>query len=103
MSSNNFVYYEIILLCVPLSLLGNGPSVRLRVPPSPILFSFLCDTWRKRKVDSSSQNLLFQNQGITFSQGVRLSPPGTAVNIWPIVPDTDDNDDDCGAIGGMKN
>jgi hypothetical protein len=42
-----------------------------------------------------------------FSHGVRLSPLGTAVTLWPVVPapddddDDDDNDDDCGAISGM--
>jgi hypothetical protein len=32
---------------------------------------------------------------------VRLSPLGTAATVWPIVPAADD-DDDCGAIGGMR-
>jgi hypothetical protein len=32
---------------------------------------------------------------------VRLSPLGTSVTIWPIVPAPDD-DDECGAVGGMR-
>jgi hypothetical protein len=37
-----------------------------------------------------------------FFHGVRLSPLGTAATVWPIVPATDDDDGDCGAIGGMR-
>jgi hypothetical protein len=33
---------------------------------------------------------------------VRLSPLGTAATNWPIVPAPDDDDDDCGAVGGMR-
>jgi hypothetical protein len=33
--------------------------------------------------------------------GVRLSPLGTSVTNWPIVPAPDD-DDECGAVGGMR-
>jgi hypothetical protein len=33
---------------------------------------------------------------------VRLSPFGTSGTNWPIVPTPDDNDDECGAIGGMR-
>jgi hypothetical protein len=32
--------------------------------------------------------------------GVRLSPLGTSVTDWPIVPTSDD--DECGAVGGIK-
>jgi hypothetical protein len=34
---------------------------------------------------------------------VRLSPLGTSATDWPIVPAPDDDDDDeCGAVGGMR-
>jgi hypothetical protein len=34
---------------------------------------------------------------------VRLSPLGTSTTNWPIVPAPDDDDDDeCGAVGGMR-
>jgi hypothetical protein len=35
---------------------------------------------------------------------MRLNPLGTSVINWPIVPapDDDDNDDECGAVGGMR-
>jgi hypothetical protein len=36
-----------------------------------------------------------------FSHGVRLSPLVTAATVWPLVPAPDD-DDDCGALGGMR-
>jgi hypothetical protein len=36
--------------------------------------------------------------------GVRLSPLGRSATIWPIVPapNNDDDDDECGAVGGMR-
>jgi hypothetical protein len=33
---------------------------------------------------------------------VRLSPLGTSATNWPIVPAPDDDDDECGAVGGMR-
>jgi hypothetical protein len=36
---------------------------------------------------------------------MRLSPLGTSATIWPIVPaldNEDDDDDECGAVGGMR-
>jgi hypothetical protein len=36
-----------------------------------------------------------------FSHGVKPSPFHTAATVWPILPAPDD-DDDCGAIGGMR-
>jgi hypothetical protein len=38
---------------------------------------------------------------LLFSHGMRLSPFGIAATVWPTVPAPDDNDD-CGAIGGMR-
>jgi hypothetical protein len=32
---------------------------------------------------------------------VRWSPFGTAATVWPVVPVRDD-DDECGAVGGMR-
>jgi hypothetical protein len=37
-----------------------------------------------------------------FSDGVRLSPLGTAASVWPIVPAPDDDDDECGVIDGKR-
>jgi hypothetical protein len=44
------------------------------------------------------------SQRLFFSCGVRLSTLGTAATVWPIVPAPDDYDDDdeCGAVGGMR-
>jgi hypothetical protein len=43
---------------------------------------------------------------ITYTQfwggGGRLSPLGTSATNWPIVPDPDNDDDECGAVGGMR-
>jgi hypothetical protein len=33
---------------------------------------------------------------------VRLSPLGTSATVWPIVPVTDEIDDECEAVGGTK-
>jgi hypothetical protein len=33
---------------------------------------------------------------------VRLSPLGTSVTNWPIVPPHMIDDDECGAVGGMR-
>jgi hypothetical protein len=33
---------------------------------------------------------------------VRLSPVGMSATDWPILPAPDDNDDECGAVGGMR-
>jgi hypothetical protein len=33
---------------------------------------------------------------------MRLSPLGTSANNWPIVPAVDDDDDEYGAVGGMR-
>jgi hypothetical protein len=38
---------------------------------------------------------------VFFSHGVRLSPIGTAVSVWPAVP-APDNNVEYGAVGGMK-
>jgi hypothetical protein len=37
-----------------------------------------------------------------FSHGVRESPLGTAATPWSIAPTPDDDDDDCGAISGIR-
>jgi hypothetical protein len=34
--------------------------------------------------------------------GVRPGPLGTSATVWPIVPAPDDDDDECGAVGGMR-
>jgi hypothetical protein len=31
-----------------------------------------------------------------------LSPLGTSATNWPILPAPDDDDDECGAVGGMR-
>jgi hypothetical protein len=38
----------------------------------------------------------------SFSHGVGLSPFGTVIANWPIVPAPDDDDGDCGAISHMR-
>jgi hypothetical protein len=45
---------------------------------------------------------LFSMLGVLlFSHGVRLSPLSIATTVWPQMM-YDDDDDDCGAIGGMR-
>jgi hypothetical protein len=34
--------------------------------------------------------------------GVTLSPVGTSATIWPIVPASDDDDDEYETVGGMR-
>jgi hypothetical protein len=45
---------------------------------------------------------LFNKIICCWTIGVRLSPLGTTRAVWSIVPALyDDDDDECGAIGGM--
>jgi hypothetical protein len=44
---------------------------------------------------------LYRKDGLNSWGGLMLSPLGTSVTIWPIVPALND-DDDSRAVGGMN-
>jgi hypothetical protein len=42
------------------------------------------------------------HENFFLSHGMRRSPLGTATTVWCIVPAPEDDDDECGAVGGMR-